>query len=54
MTLFDAVSTRPIFNDAIEAFYAEGKDPATLLILKTDLSLSAAEPRLLRFVLPQM
>jgi uncharacterized protein (DUF1810 family) len=35
MTLFDAVSTQPIFNDAIEAFYPEGKDPATLSILKT-------------------
>jgi uncharacterized protein (DUF1810 family) len=35
MTLFDAASTQPIFSDAIEAFYAEGKDPATLSILKT-------------------
>lgn len=34
MTLFDAVSTQPIFSDAIEAFYTEGKDPATLSILK--------------------
>jgi uncharacterized protein (DUF1810 family) len=35
MTLFDAVSTQPIFSDAIEAFYTEGKDPATLSILKS-------------------
>lgn len=34
MTLFDAVSTQPIFGEAIEAFYAEGKDPATLSILR--------------------
>jgi uncharacterized protein (DUF1810 family) len=35
MTLFDAVSTQPIFSDAIAAFYPEGKDPATLSILKS-------------------
>jgi uncharacterized protein (DUF1810 family) len=35
MTLFDAVSTQPIFNETIEVFYSEGKDPATLSILKT-------------------
>ena len=34
MTLFDAVATQPIFGDAIAAFYPEGKDPATLSILK--------------------
>jgi uncharacterized protein (DUF1810 family) len=34
MTLFDAVSKQPIFNDAIAAFYPEGKDPATLSILQ--------------------
>jgi uncharacterized protein (DUF1810 family) len=34
MTLFDAVSTQPIFADAIAAFYPEGKDPATLSILR--------------------
>jgi uncharacterized protein (DUF1810 family) len=36
MTLFGAFSSHPIFNDAIETFYADGKDPATLSILKTD------------------
>jgi uncharacterized protein (DUF1810 family) len=35
MALFDAVSTQPIFSDAIAAFYPEGKDRATLSILKS-------------------
>ena len=35
MTLFDAVSTQATFRDAIAAFYPEGKDPATLSILKS-------------------
>lgn len=34
MTLFDAVSTEPIFGHAIEAFYPDGKDPATLSKLR--------------------
>ena len=35
MTLFDAVSAQVIFRDAIAAFYPDGKDPATLSILKS-------------------
>jgi uncharacterized protein (DUF1810 family) len=34
MTLFDAVSKREIFAEAIGTFYPEGKDPATLDILR--------------------
>ncbi|MHC2462500.1 DUF1810 domain-containing protein [Bradyrhizobium embrapense] len=34
MTLFDAVSPRTIFGDAITAFYVDGKDRATLEILQ--------------------
>jgi uncharacterized protein (DUF1810 family) len=34
MTLFDAVSQQEIFAEAIGAFYPEGRDPATLAILK--------------------
>jgi uncharacterized protein (DUF1810 family) len=34
MTLFDAVSKREIFAEAIAAFYPDGKDRATLEILK--------------------
>jgi uncharacterized protein (DUF1810 family) len=30
MTLFDAVSQQEIFAEAIGAFYADGRDPATL------------------------
>ena len=33
MTLFDAVSKRQIFAEAIAAFYPDGKDPATIEIL---------------------
>jgi uncharacterized protein (DUF1810 family) len=33
MTLFDAVSHREIFGEAIGAFYPDGKDAATLVIL---------------------
>jgi uncharacterized protein (DUF1810 family) len=35
MTLFDAVSKREIFAKAVATFYPEGKDRATLEILKT-------------------
>jgi uncharacterized protein (DUF1810 family) len=35
MTLFDAVSTQATFRDAIAAFYPDGKDPATLSILRS-------------------
>lgn len=35
MTLFDAVSKQEIFAEAIAAFYPDGKDRATLEILKT-------------------
>jgi uncharacterized protein (DUF1810 family) len=35
MTLFDAVSKRAIFAEAVATFYPEGKDRATLEILKT-------------------
>jgi uncharacterized protein (DUF1810 family) len=35
MTLFDAVSTQSTFGDAIAAFYPDGKDPATLSILRS-------------------
>jgi uncharacterized protein (DUF1810 family) len=35
MTLFDTVSKREIFAEAIAAFYPDGKDRATLEILKT-------------------
>jgi uncharacterized protein (DUF1810 family) len=35
ITLFDAVSERNIFAEAIAAFYLDGKDPATLSILKS-------------------
>ena len=35
MTLFDAVSTQATFRYAIAAFYPDGKDPATLSILKS-------------------
>jgi uncharacterized protein (DUF1810 family) len=35
MTLFDAVSTQATFREAIAAFYPDGKDPATLSILKS-------------------
>ena len=35
MTLFDAVSTQATFSDAIAAFYPDGRDPATLSILKS-------------------
>jgi len=35
MTLFDAVSKREIFAEAVATFYPEGKDRATLEILKT-------------------
>jgi uncharacterized protein (DUF1810 family) len=35
MTLFGAVSTQPIFSDAIAAFFPDGWDPATLSILKS-------------------
>jgi len=34
MTLFDAVSDNPIFNDAIEKYYSGKKDGATLATLK--------------------
>ena len=34
MTLFDAVSTHATFSDAIAAFYPDGKDPATVSILR--------------------
>jgi uncharacterized protein (DUF1810 family) len=34
MTLFDAVSKREIFAEAIGTFYPEGKDTATLDILR--------------------
>jgi hypothetical protein len=34
ITLFDAVSKREIFAEAIGTFYPEGKDPATLDILR--------------------
>jgi hypothetical protein len=34
MTLFDAVSRHEIFAEAIGAFYPEGRDPATLDILR--------------------
>jgi uncharacterized protein (DUF1810 family) len=34
MTLFDAISRREIFAEAIAAFYPDGKDRATLEILK--------------------
>ena len=34
MTLFDAVSTQDIFAEAIRAFYRDGRDPATLEILR--------------------
>jgi uncharacterized protein (DUF1810 family) len=34
MTLFDAVSTLATFSDAIAAFSQDGRDPATLSILK--------------------
>lgn len=34
MTLFDAVSKQEIFAEAIGTFYPEGKDPATLDILR--------------------
>jgi uncharacterized protein (DUF1810 family) len=34
MTLFDAVSRQEIFAKAIGTFYPEGKDPATLEILR--------------------
>lgn len=33
MTLFDAVSTQPAFNEAISIFYPDGRDPATLSLL---------------------
>ena len=36
MTLFDAVSNREIFAEAIAAFYPDGKDRATLAILETN------------------
>jgi uncharacterized protein (DUF1810 family) len=35
MTPFDAVSKREIFAEAVATFYPEGKDRATLEILKT-------------------
>ena len=35
LTLFDAVSKQEIFSEAIAAFYPDGKDHATLEILKT-------------------
>jgi uncharacterized protein (DUF1810 family) len=35
MTLFDAVSQQEIFAEAIGAFYPDGKDPATIAILKS-------------------
>jgi hypothetical protein len=34
MTLFDATSRHKIFAEAIGTFYLDGKDPATLAILK--------------------
>jgi uncharacterized protein (DUF1810 family) len=34
MTLFDATSRHEIFAEAIGTFYPDGKDPATLAILK--------------------
>ncbi len=34
MTLFDAVSNHEIFGQAIRTFYPDGKDPATLDILR--------------------
>jgi uncharacterized protein (DUF1810 family) len=40
MTLFDAVSKQEIFAEAIAAFYPDGKDRATLAILKTNQHLS--------------
>ncbi|WP_426437205.1 DUF1810 domain-containing protein [Bradyrhizobium genosp. P] len=36
MTLFDAVSQHEIFAEAIGAFYPDGKDPATLGILRSE------------------
>jgi uncharacterized protein (DUF1810 family) len=36
MTLFEVVSQQEIFAEAIAAFYPDGKDRATLAILKTD------------------
>jgi len=35
MTLFDAISMQAIFSDAIAAFFPDGKDPATLSILRS-------------------
>lgn len=35
MTLFDAVSKQEIFAEALGTFYSEGRDPATLDILRT-------------------
>jgi hypothetical protein len=35
MTLFDAVSKQEIFAEAIAGFYPDGKDPATIEILRT-------------------
>ena len=35
MTLFDAVSKQEIFAEALGMFYSEGRDPATLEILRT-------------------
>jgi uncharacterized protein (DUF1810 family) len=35
MTLFDSVSKKEIFGEAIAAFYPAGKDPATIEILRT-------------------
>ncbi|KRR25277.1 calpastatin [Bradyrhizobium lablabi] len=35
MTLFDAVSSQATFSDVIAAFYPDGRDPATLSILKS-------------------
>jgi uncharacterized protein (DUF1810 family) len=34
MTLFDAVSKREVFAEAIGTFYPEGRDPATLDLLR--------------------
>jgi uncharacterized protein (DUF1810 family) len=35
MTLFNAVSKQEIFAEAIGTFYPEGRDPATIDILRT-------------------
>jgi uncharacterized protein (DUF1810 family) len=40
ITLFDAVSKQEIFAEAIAAFYSDGKDLATLVILEPNQHLS--------------